>query len=290
MDYKWQLRHGGGKEICPKCGQRRFVPYVSTADGVTMAGAEYGRCDREQNCGYHRYPNKDVQVTEATKIEQKKMEPLRFYPASVRIDTDTALFVWTASLMGMANAIEAWNRYKVGRDGKRTVFWQIAKDGTVRAGKSILYGEDGHRIKTGTMPANWLHRERAWDGTHTGEELQQCYFGEHLLNGNSKPVVIVESEKTAVILSQYSKSMVWLASGGSQGVKNEDKNKALAGRDVWMLPDNGQYWAWSKIAHLNGWRIYDQIEKYPIFEGCDILDMIAAGVFGDDLIKRKKKQ
>ena len=145
--YKWTLRHGGGKLICPKCGQRRFVPYVSTADGKTLAGAKYGRCDREQNCGYQRYPGKEVNANGIIPVEINPEPPLRFYPAAVVVDTDTPLFEYVAKLVGVSMALDIWNRYKIGRDGKRTVFWQIAKDGTIRAGKSIPYKTDGHRDK-----------------------------------------------------------------------------------------------------------------------------------------------
>jgi hypothetical protein len=287
-DYKWTLRHGGGKLICPKCGQRRFVPYVSTADGKTLAGAEYGRCDREQNCGYQRYPGKEVNADGITPVEIMPEPPLRFYPAAVVVDADTPLFEYVAKLVGVSRALDIWNRYKIGRDGKRTVFWQIAKDGTIRAGKSIPYLENGHRDKTDKYPANWLHKTRAWDGMHTGEELQQCYFGEHLLNERKDArVMIVESEKTAAILSEYSRKFVWLASGGSQGLKNEEKNKALAGRSVTLLPDHGQYWNWASVANANRWAVLDYCERYPIFDGCDVLDYITAGVW-PELLKKCK--
>lgn len=287
--YKWELRKGGRKLICPKCGQRRFVPYASSLDHMTLAGAEFGRCDREQNCGYQLYPN-GKEAPDVERVEIKHEEPLRFYPAAVRTDIDTNLFKYACNLLGMAHALAIWKRYKIGKDGERTVFWQIAKDGTIRAGKSIPYGVDGHRIKTDKYPANWLHKCKRFDGFHTGKELQQCYFGEHLLNEMSDAsVVIVESEKTAAIMSEFSRSLVWLASGGSQGLKNEEKNKALKGRDVLLIPDHGQYWAWAKIAHENGWDCTDIIEKHPCFSGCDILDMVEAGYLGNDLLKYRKK-
>ena len=61
--YKWSLRKGGRKMRCPNCGQMRFVPFVLTADGRTLAGSEFGRCDREQSCGYFRYPDKEAKAT-----------------------------------------------------------------------------------------------------------------------------------------------------------------------------------------------------------------------------------
>lgn len=289
VSYKWELKKGGRKLICPKCGQRRFVPYVSTLDHTTEAGAEYGRCDREQNCGYQKYPN-GKEAPDVEPCERVKEAPLRFYPAAVEMDTETPLYRYVCGLCGDANALAAWITYKVGRDGTRTVFWQIAKDGTVRAGKSIPYGIDGHRLKTDPYPANWLHRSKAWRGMYEGKELQQCYFGEHLLNKRpDAPVAIVESEKTAVVMSIFSAKYVWLASGGSQGLKNEEKNKALAGREVLLVPDHGQYWSWAQAAHANGWECTDAIEKNPIFAGCDILDMIETGEFGSELLKHKTR-
>lgn len=289
VEYKWTLRKGGKKLTCPNCGQRRFVPYVSTADHSTLAGDEYGRCDREQSCGYQRYPGKEVKTDGIEKREIPPQPPLRFYPAAVQIDTRTPLFEYVSRLLGVSRALEIWHRYKIGRDGRRTVFWQIAKDGSVRAGKSIPYMANGHRDKTDEHPANWLHCLPAWNGYKTGRELQQCYFGEHLLNEHPEDkVVIVESEKTAAVFSQISHGLVWLASGGSQGLKNPDKNKALEGREVWLLPDHGQYWSWATIAHENGWQIFDQVEKNPTFPGCDILDLLEAGALGQDLLKFSK--
>ena len=104
-----------------------------------------------------------------------------------------------------------------------------------------------------------------------------------------KPVAIVESEKTAAILSEFSTKYVWLASGGSQGLKNAEKNKALAGREVLLIPDHGQYWNWAMTANENGWECTDVIEKCPIFAGCDILDLLEAGAFGKELLKHKKQ-
>lgn len=286
--YKWRLRRGGGKMICPLCGQRRFVPYVLAADGQTLAGDEYGRCDRECSCGYHRYPS-SIKAPDVAPVERKPEAPLIFYPAAVETDPRTNLFEYTAHLVGTEHALAIWKRYHIGKDGARTVFWQIAIDGTIRAGKSIPYLSNGHRDKSDRFPANWLHKSAAWRSYYTGKELHQCYFGEHLLRGNNKPVIIVESEKTAALMSEFSRRYVWLAGGGSQGLQNEEKNEVLKGREVWLLPDNGMYWKWAGIAQANGWNIFDTLEKAPIFEGCDVLDLLEAGAFGAELLKHAKK-
>lgn len=288
-NYKWTLRRGSQKEFCPCCGQKRFVPYVSTADGVTPADVtKYGRCDRETNCGYHAYPSSDVATPENAKpIERPPFRPIRFDKVAVTTDVRTPLFSWVAGLIGIEKAMDVWTRYKIGKDGKRTIFWQIAADGTIRAGKSIPYLDNGHRDKEDKMPASWLHKNKAYKYVITGKDLEQCFFGEHLLN-EQQTVVIVESEKTAAVMSAITTGWVWLASGGSCGLQNPDKNRVLKGREVWLLPDNGQYWKWKTIADANGWNIFDICEKYPIFEGCDILDYIEAGTF-NEIIKELKE-
>lgn len=274
--YRWQLRKGGKKMRCPQCGQMRFVPFESVATGE-LAGAEYGRCDREQNCGYFRYPN-GVETPTPIARQVAEEQPIRFYPAAVKTDIRTNLFDYVSAAVGVGAALRAWQTYHVGKDGNRTIFWYVAKDGSVRAGKSIPYRLDGHRDKTDMMPASWLHKSHNWDGTHTGTRLQLCYFGEHLLKDNDAALVaVVESEKTAVVLSALVPQWIWLASGGSQMIKNDEKNKALAGRDVLLIPDQGQYWNWKAVALKNKWDIVRDVEWFGNMPGCDILDLVEAG-------------
>lgn len=283
-DYKWTLRRGGGKMICPACGRKRFVPYVASADGRTLATNEqgeciYGRCDRQDNCGYHLHPSQ-VSTDGIKRVEREPEQPIRFFPSVVRTDIKTKLFDYACTKIGVRKAMDVWEAYRIGRDGSRTMFWQLARDGSVRSGKSIPYLANGHRDKSDRMPASWAHKSPTFRGQYTGTALEQCFFGEHLLDRFPMAgVAIVESEKTAALMAGCSNGWVWLASGGAQGLSNEDKNKALEGRNVILLPDNGQYWKWRAIADAHGWKITDVFERYPLFEGCDILDYLDAGIF-----------
>lgn len=277
------LRRGGGKMICPACGKKRFVPYVASADGRTIATNEqgepiYGRCDRQDNCGYHLYPN-SVSDEGIKRVERKPEEPIRFYPSAVRMDVRTNLFDYAASKIGIYKAMRVWEAYRIGKDGARTTFWQIAKDGSVRGGKSIPYLINGHRDKDDRMPASWLHKSPSYRGQFTGTALEQCFFGEHLLREYPDAgVAVVESEKTAALMAGCSNGWIWLASGGAQGL-SEAKCRALEGRNVMLIPDNGQYWKWKAVADAHGWMITDAFERSPLFEGCDILDYLDAGIF-----------
>lgn len=271
--YKWQLRKGSKKDVCPACGQRRFVPYVLAADGVTLAGAEYGRCDREQSCGYHQYPNGEKVVAgEMPKAELKEM--LRYI--GKLNDTPPADFhLFLAECLTFTDALVAINDYHIdGIDGK-VIWWQIDRDGVVRTGKVMKYLANGHRDKTDTFPVTWAHKYSKLKHDFKGEELQQCLFGEHLLvRYPDKPVCVVESEKTAVIMSRIYPEQVWIATGGSQGIKSEERLVPLRGRKVLLIPDNGQYWNWLRVAEKHGWLCYEGLEKDAPFEGADILDVI----------------
>ncbi|MDB8897231.1 DUF6371 domain-containing protein, partial [Parabacteroides merdae] len=78
--------------------------------------------------------------------------------------------------------------------------------------------------------------------------LSQCLFGEHLLSlYPDKVVVLVESEKSAIIGSAIFPNYVWLATGGKSQMK-EDKLRVLSGRTVLLFPDADGYSEWKQRA------------------------------------------
>lgn len=270
--YKWQLRKGSKKDICPNCGQKRFVPYVLASDGVTPAGAEYGRCDREQNCGYQRYPDGERMVAAVPQQVQPK-EMLR-YTGEYGVPT-CEFFRWMQSVIGKMDAYIAMQDYKIDSIDNCIIWWQIDRNGVTRTGKVMKYLANGHRDKSDIFPVTWAHKHRRLKDKFKGEELQQCLFGEHLLTKYpDKPVALVESEKTAVILSRIYPDHLWLATGGSQGIKSDERLTPLRGRKVLLIPDNGQYWNWKRIADKYEWMITDALEKDAPFDGADVLDIV----------------
>lgn len=175
-------------------------------------------------------------------------------------------------------------RYKVGTskywDGA-TVFWQTDNQNKVRTGKIMLYNpETGKRIKEPYNHVTWVHSV-----LHKGDyNLKQCFFGEHLLpEEKSRPVALVESEKTAIIASYYLPQFLWIASGGKNGCFNVNSLSVLAGRSVVLFPDLGatDYWQ-SKIGLMKSYgievRMFDYLEANATEnerkEGYDIADYL----------------
>ena len=282
--YKWMLRKGGKKERCPQCGKMRFVPFVLTADPSVKAGAEYGRCDREQSCGYCRYPGGEVKVeSEREYIKEPPKEPIMIPPSTCmfHVFSDNSLVRAYADLVGDVKLARTMYNYGCGTGGHgECIYYQF--DGThVRTAKAILYGTDGHRIKEcdGGLPVWWMHKSPQLRQYTAGRELKQCFFGQHLLSQYPKAkVYVVEAEKTAVMMAatdKCGKGRLWIACGGSQMLKGAIDLSPLIGRDVTLVPDDGQFWNWKRTADAYGWDCVDitVLKNYHnLPDGCDIWD------------------
>lgn len=133
------------------------------------------------------------------------------------------------------------------------VFWQIDREGNIREGKVMYYQADGHRSQTRKPVAfSWLLKHdkqlpETWKAKH-------CLFGLHQIKeDDSRPVAIVESEKTAIICSELlaSDGFVWLATGGSNNL-NAQALQPLKGKKIIIFPDTDSdgtiYQDWLRIA------------------------------------------
>jgi len=90
----------------------------------------------------------------------------------------------------------------------------------------------GKRVKEPLPHITWYHKV----GSGPDFKYKQCIFGEHLLRDKSKPVAIVEAEKTALVASVYLPGLIWLAAGSEDGL-NREKCQVLNGRNVILFPD-----------------------------------------------------
>lgn len=271
---------------CPSCQQRdkTFARYVDTATGEHLAN-HVGRCNRESSCGYHYTPKQyfqdnnisfDTPQPKAYKPRPvtPQPKPVSFIPVevfkqSLQIDK-TVLQVAEANhfvqflinLFGVEVASQLVSRYFIATSkhwNGATVFWQIDTQGKVRTGKIMLYNPTtGKRDKTIQPPVYWVHKAL------NIENYKQCLFGEHLLTDKTKPVAIVESEKTAIIASVYLPQFIWLACGQLQGL-NEAKCQVLKGRNVTLFPDLNGFEKWNikakELAHITSFTVSDLLES-----------------------------
>jgi hypothetical protein len=266
---------------CPKChGKNELTRYINLETNECLHD-DVGICNNKNKCGYH-YPPKqyfaDKKANEITpkitakpafpmskrKVEQKfnyyKFENViqtqsikknTFYNAFPHLHGEEFSTVLAAYHVGTYKN----NKYL----SNAPIFWQIDLNNRVRTGKIIQYDtKTGKRAKG---QQNWYHSIKNKENFN----LKQVPFGLHLINKfPSRKIAIVESEKTAILMSLAMPNFNWLAVGSCQNLTStmlqEIKNK-----DIILFPDASKYDLWkSKIDTLpssNFYEISDLLQK-----------------------------
>lgn len=276
--------------VCPNCQKREktFSLYIDTKTGEYIASI-VGRCNRESNCGYHYTPKQyfeennitiqnKVLVTRNRAIVQPKLKNTSYIDSSI----------FKKSLQGYEknNFVQFLNKRFGGVETRKVIekyflgtskhwnganiFWQIDTKGHIRTGKIMLYSfGTGKRTKN----IHWVHSLLKIENF----KLEQCFFGEHLLQDKIKMIAIVESEKTAIICSLYLPNFIWLAVGSLSNLNNA-KCEGLRGRKVVLFPDLNGFDKWSLKAKEFGFKISDLLERKATEdqkrEGLDIADFL----------------
>ena len=269
-DYRYTLEPYNGIKTryrCPNCNKNNvFTKYLDNQTSEYLNDS-VGICSRLIKCGYHFTPKQyfdDNNISFDTTINHKvkaKVKPIQ-KPKTSFINAETMhkskdtrtpnYFIdFLASIWNYEVAHYLADKYNIGTSelwNGATVFWQVDKKNNVRSGKIMLYNaSNGKRVKEPYNHINWVHKTLKLDNFN----LEQCYFGEHLINEDlDKPIAIVESEKTAIISSVYLPEFIWLACGSVNNL-NEAKTIALKGRNVLLFPDLKCFDLWnSKIPKL----------------------------------------
>ena len=270
--------------------------------------AEQAREQTKENCPSETGGRAECSIDEAerrgyeVKEYCKRMNDLCHKSRSDRNN----LARWLSTRFPAEQVAEVLARYRTGstRNG-RIIYWQIDEHGQVRAGKVMAYDLDGHRMKDGKGNVCWVHSMKI-DGIRFDEMLvPQCLFGLHLLNDNvdvnenlaprcmqapslrgraGGEAAIVESEKTALIMSLVCPDRVWLATGGKANFK-ESMLAPLIGHEVTVYPDADALHDWYTRAvemnrtlgtrlHIPTW--YYNLMDHPeaIAQGLDLADMV----------------
>jgi len=280
--YKYHLDKSSKKFNCPQCGKKRFVKYIETETGH-YAESQYGRCDRETSCGYSMYPNNnsilnyeyiapepvipsyiDKEILQKT-LTKYEINPLATYLYSHYDEDEVNVTI---------------DKYRVGTSNQfnnSTVFWQMDNTGNIRSGKIMDYDTStGKRRKNkdGKPLIHWVHSVLEI----TKYNLKQCLFGLHLLDDNVTQVAIVESEKTALIMSIELPNYTWMSTGSLQGFKHEYL-APLKGKVIIAFPDKGGYNNWKETAEIlndKGFNIEISklLENKDFKDGWDLVDVL----------------
>lgn len=305
MKYKYHLQKYAGiasRHTCPACGAKRcFALYVD--DNGDAIHESVGRCDHESSCGYHYTPKQFFQdhpeigghefrtrVYVRKPVPQKKNPlctiPLDYVTKSVSFTRYSDLTSWLLSFIDPLIVEGLTNEYQLGLTSSGDViYFQIDRQGRCRSGKIMKYDPvTGHRIKDENKPdrIGWVHSILKSRGILPNDwELTQCLFGEHLLERYpDKKVILVESEKTALIGDAFMPKYVWLATGGKSNL-NPQKLEVLRGREVIAYPDLDALEAWKqKLSPYPNIRVSDLMKKYAeqcgLSGNADLADWIIA--------------
>ena len=248
------VRFRSKRTQCPKCGSSDGFAGILSIDGATCGDPhQHGKC---HGCGAMIWPD---DVPTSANDHQPKAEQPR--PASVRAglmdETDSQTSNLHRALIsiggdGMAAHLRQW---RIGTDAEgRTVFHYIDAKGAHRTSKGMAYDAEGKRCH-GVNARFGVQSRAGYVDLSSKAGHRPCLFGEHWMQrgqsmidyrDHARPraqafaddtaIALVESEKTAVAASFVMPNVIWIATGGSQGI-TKDKAEALRGRTVLMMFD-----------------------------------------------------
>ncbi len=298
-DFRYQLespkitKRRQQKFTCPQCGKRRcFVRYVDTHDNCAYVDETVGKCDRQNNCGYHLTP-KDFFRQNPGNYTHKIWTPTP-RPATIWVphdpqlvtashSTQSTFWQWVAGDFAQSFSISpemvnsVYDDYMIGATKRHEViFWQVDLLGRVHTGHILPYLPNGKRDHA---YEDWTHSRLKNKGVlPQNYELRQCFFGEHLLSRRPDDMVgVVESEKTAVLMAMCYPQQIWLSTSGCYGI-NKDKLACLRGRKAVFFPDSGCHKKWfDKLKECNvNFPVRADIEG--VDDNTDLVDILLYGI------------
>ena len=214
--YRYRLqRYAGPKSRtnCPDCNQPRcFTRYVDTDTGDLLPD-EYGRCNRETNCGYQLNPytrpangglsyamaieRNDLPTTYAA-TRPARVAPIvpavlsippAVYRATIGHYEGNKLAQLLRQHFGLGVANELLNRFQLGTSTYwpgACVFWLIDDRGRARGGQVVLYDETGQTIKHPYRHTTWAHTALAHTHEQHGQPLP-AWLTEYAAHGQKSP-------------------------------------------------------------------------------------------------------
>ena len=282
IQFKYTLDKSSKKFICPKCNKKSFVKYIETETNDYLSD-EFGRCDRQSSCQYFLTPEKEQATFKVVDIPRPEtsFHEYNLVSQSGRNYKQNNFVQFLRTIFSDAQVKEVILKYLIGTSkywNGATIFWQIDNDEKVRHGKIMLFNpETGKRVKdqNGNGFINSVRSVLKLKDFN----LNQCLFGLHLINEtNTKTIALVESEKTAVLMSVFKPEYVWLSTGSKSGLKHEFL-KPIKNYKIVAFPDKSEYNDWlDKATELNGFGfnivVNDWLEQQSNYvDGTDLADV-----------------
>lgn len=281
--YKYILTNKRRSE-CPFCGKRgKYSAFINTQT-QELAALDYGMCS---SCRKSKRPPENYSTDESIFVDN---EAIGYFEA----DTLNMNIIYQyyqpksyirnnfieglESRFGKEQVRSVVDLYKLGRFvDSGTVFPYQYTDNHLCTAKIMFFDDNLHRIKDGKKKyPKYLHNlnyqsDGFWryDFNDYDEndqikpfKLKLSLFGHNqIINNTHKTVCLVESEKTAVIMSIVSPEFIWVASGGKTLIQDY-KFLFFSGRRCLVFPDMSEddnvytYW-FEKLTNYNRKYGYD---------------------------------
>ncbi len=282
MEYRFKLDPSSRKFFCPSCEKKTLVRFVDSEKRY-LENSDFGRCDREINCGYFLYPNLECSPSPKRIIQPDRVKGQKYYVPDYVLRRTTSHFTKTQfyKILTARNISEkarqtldkVLEEYAIGgiikgRWEGAVSFPFIDANEKIHAIQVKSFGEDLHTVGTTFIHTLLLNYQKSlrvepedWISNYYNQEKKiECYFGEHLLKKYSlNPVALVEAPKTAIVATFYFglptslDSFIWLSTYNLTGL-NVDKSRVLEGRKVVLFPDSSiseiAFYKWSNIASM----------------------------------------
>ena len=291
MSYRKYIFYGAYL-TCPYCGGKgKYRLWYYNTTPPTPIADECGACFRTGCSRFNYFPNDYFFEHPEAKGKEPQGDwmpmpdlPITYIncvlPNLAKPPYTAGLLKWLQKSFPIDDIQRSIEMYQVGQRLNGQIEWpQIDGKGNLREIKLQAHDiDDGHR--TDKVGGYWvgtytMHAELVKCGFLEESRAEQCLFGEHLISRYpDKTICVVESEKTAFVLSLIFDDYVWAATGGShfiskvKAIKNE-----LKGRTVIVYPDAGTYDEWSE--KLQTWKIDCTISPFcETFKyNTDVLDI-----------------
>ncbi|WP_322970698.1 DUF6371 domain-containing protein [Faecalibacter sp. LW9] len=238
-NYKYVLeKYSGSKSRfnCPNCKRKEFTRYKNIETNEYLP-YEYGICNRLIKCGYKKYPSQNINTILENNVDNQ-LQVIEYLDQDILNDFENSnfknpLFTFLKSYFDEIKVQKIFELYQVKTEkyyeNYLTIFPQFDQDFNLRALKKMRYNsQTGKRNKSFFQ---WYNPNKNY--------LKQCLFGLHLINHPTylkSKIVIVESEKTAIIGMLYFDQYLFLASGGMMNLTTE-KLYQLNGKEIILMPD-----------------------------------------------------